>query len=46
MRDSKHISGGTWRLLWNKQTITVSNPFLMKAEKVHEHDSQKPGFSK
>ena len=30
----------------NKQTITVSNPFLMKAEKVHEHDSQKPGFSK
>jgi len=30
----------------HKLTITMSNPFLMYAEKVREHNSQKTGFSK
>jgi hypothetical protein len=29
-----------------KQTITMSNPFLINAEKVREHGSQKTDFSK
>jgi hypothetical protein len=32
-------------LIVNKQTITVSNPFLVNADKMSERSSQKTGFS-
>ena len=31
---------------FDELTITVSNPFLVNDQKVHEHDSQKAGFSR
>ena len=49
-----HTAGGSiqvapddmFRRTTDKLTITMSNPFLKNAEKVHEHNSQKTGFSR